>query len=212
MPADSRKVARLRSQHADRRVIFALGRMTYYKGWEVLIEAATLLPEGVVVVVGGGGPDLSHYRALAQRAGAAGRIEFVGPLTAENVEAYFALAEVFCMASTVRAEAFGVAVLEARARGVAVVATDIPGSGLGWLLQHGVTGLKVPVRDAPALAAAISALLNNDALRARCGFAGRARWGAKFTAETMADETIALYRRLRRAAGPPQHSAEKIPQ
>ena len=212
MPADSRKVARLRSQHADRRVIFALGRMTYYKGWEVLIEAATLLPEGVVVVVGGGGPDLSHYRALAQRAGAAGRIEFVGPLTAENVEAYFALAEVFCMASTVRAEAFGVAVLEAMARGVAVVATDIPGSGLGWLLQHGVTGLKVPVRDAPALAAAISALLNNDALRARCGSAGRARWGAKFTAETMADETIALYRRLRRAAGPPQHSAEKIPQ
>ena len=189
-------MARVRQRHDGRRIVFALGRMTYYKGWEQLVQAARDLPDDVVIVVGGGGPALARYRALPEAAGVAHKLVFAGPLSAADVEAHFAAAELFCMASTVRAEAYGVAVLEAMARGLAVVATDIPGSGLGWLHQHEVTGLQVPVRDAAALAAAIRRLLDDDALRTRCGQAGRARWAAHFTAETMADQTVALYRRL----------------
>jgi rhamnosyl/mannosyltransferase len=195
-PADPALIDRLRRRYGERRIVFALGRMTYYKGWEVLIEASRHLPPDVLVVIGGGGPDLPRYRGLAESAGMADRVQFVGPLTAASVEAHFALATVFCMASTLRAEAFGVAVLEAMARGLAVVATDIPGSGLGWLQQHGMTGLQVAPRDAAALAAALCRLLDDPELRARFGAAGRARWAASFTAETMADQTVALYRRL----------------
>jgi glycosyltransferase involved in cell wall biosynthesis len=196
LPPTPRRLARVRQRHGGRRIVFALGRMTYYKGWEVLIEAARQLPPDVVVVVGGGGPELPAYRALAQRAGMADRVRFVGPLSADSVEAYFTLAELFCMASTVRAEAYGVAVLEAMARGLAVVATDIPGSGLGWLHQDRVTGLRVPAGDPSALARAITELLGAPALRERFGHAGQARWAEQFTAETMADQTLALYRRL----------------
>jgi glycosyltransferase involved in cell wall biosynthesis len=193
---DPERVAALRRRYGDRRVVFALGRMTYYKGWEVLVEAARTLPADVLVVVGGGGPDLSRYRALAGDAGLADRVRFVGPLTAASVEAHFALAAAFCMPSTLRAEAFGVAALEAMARGLAVVSTNIPGSGLGWLQQDGVTGLQVPPGEPIALAAALRRLLDDDALRARLGAAGRTRWAELFTAETMADQTVALYRRL----------------
>jgi rhamnosyl/mannosyltransferase len=196
VPPPAHRLDRIRQRHAGRRIVFALGRMTYYKGWEVLIAAAHRLPADVEMVIGGGGPDLAYYRALAERAGVAARVRFVGPLSAASVEAYFQLAELFCMASTVRAEAYGVAVLEAMARGLPVVATDIPGSGLGWLHQDGVTGLRVPPGDAPALAAAIGTLLGDAALRQRFGAAGRARWAAHFTAETMAEQTVALYRRL----------------
>lgn len=190
------RVDLLRRRYGGRRLVFALGRMTYYKGWDVLIEAARHLPPDVVVAIGGGGPDLPRYRQRAEAAGVADRLQFVGPLSAASVEAHFALAQVFCMASTLRAEAFGVVALEAMARGVAVVATDIPGSGLGWLHQHGVTGLQVPPNDAVALAGALRRLLDDDELRAHCGAAGRARWLEHFTAETMADQTVALYRRL----------------
>jgi rhamnosyl/mannosyltransferase len=196
LPPEPARVERFRQRHGGRRIVFALGRMTYYKGWEVLIDAARQLPADVLVVVGGGGPDLPAYRARAQRAGVADRLQFVGPLSAASVEAYFALATVFCMASTVRAEAYGVAALEAMARGLPVVCTDIPGSGLGWLQQPGVTGLQVPVRNAPALARALAELLDDPVRCARLGAAGRARWAEHFSAETMADLTVALYRRL----------------
>jgi rhamnosyl/mannosyltransferase len=200
LPAPER-VAELRRRYGERRIVFALGRMTYYKGWEVLIDAAQHLPPDVLVVIGGGGPELPRYRALAARAGGADRVRFVGPLSAAAVEAHFELASAFCMSSILRAEAFGVVVLEAMARGVAVVATDIPGSGLGWLHQDGVTGLRVPARDASALATALCRLLDDAALRARCGAAGRLRWADLFTADVMADQTVALYQRLLSAAG-----------
>ena len=195
-PPEPERIERLRRRYGERRIVFALGRMTYYKGWEFLIEAAQRLPPDVLVVIGGGGPELARYRALAERAGAADRVRFVGPLSAPAVEAHFAIASVFCMASTLRAEAFGVVVLEAMARGLAVAATDIPGSGLGWLHQDGVTGLRVPPRDAAALASALRRLLDDASLRERCGAAGRLRWAEGFTADAMADQTVALYRRL----------------
>jgi glycosyltransferase involved in cell wall biosynthesis len=196
VPPTPESVAEARHRYGDRRIVFALGRMTYYKGYEVLIEAAAALPPDVVVVVGGGGDGLARYRALANERGVGGRVRFVGPLTQARVESYFAAAEVFCLASTVRAEAFGVAVLEAMARGLPVVSTQIPGSGLPWLNQHGVTGLKVPPGDPQALATALRTLLDDAELRRRCGAAGRARWEQHFSAETMCAATVALYRRL----------------
>lgn len=189
-------VDEVRKRYAGRRIVFALGRMTYYKGYEVLIAAASGLPPGVVLVIGGGGPALQQYRALAQQAGVADRVRFVGPLTAMQVEAHFRAAEVFCLASTVRAEAYGVVVAEAMARGLPVVATRIPGSGLNWLHQDGITGLAVPVNDAPALAAAVTRLLDDAELRRRCGQAARARWVGHLTAQTMCDRTLELYRRV----------------
>ncbi len=197
-PLKAHRLRRLRERLAGRRMVFSLGRMTYYKGWEVLIEAARKLPDDVVVVAGGGGPRLGHYRELAERAGVTDRMAFVGPLSSPDVEAAFALAQVFCLASTERAEAYGIAVLEAMARGLPVVTTDIPGSGLGWLNQHDVNGLKVPVRDAGALAGALCRLLDDASLRERLGQAGRARWAADFTVDRMADAMLALYRRLAR--------------
>jgi rhamnosyl/mannosyltransferase len=89
-----------------------------------------------------------------------------------------------------------VAVLEAMARGTPVVSTQIEGSGLPWLNQHGVTGLKVPPGQAPALAQAIQTLLDDAALRQRLGAAGQARWALHFSTETMCVATLALYRRL----------------
>lgn len=195
-PVTPEEIERVQRRFGGRRIVFGLGRMTPYKGWDVLIEAARLLAPGAVIVVAGGGPLLPRYRELAARAGLSERIQFIGPLSARRVDVHFAACALFCMASTTRAEAYGVAVLEAMARGCAVVSTAIPGSGIGWLQQPGVTGLQVPVGDAEALAGAINTLLADDDLRRRLGAAGQSRWAGLFTAETMADRTMALYRRL----------------
>lgn len=200
--ADPARVTEVRLRYGGRRIVFTLGRMTYYKGYEVLLQAARQLPPDVVVVVAGGGPALPRYRQLACDAGLEARLRFIGPLSAARLEAHFAAAELFVMASTVRAEAYGVAVLEAMARGLPVVATRIPGSGLSWLHRHDETGLAVPPGDPAALAAAITQVLKDPQAQRRFGQGSKARWAAGLTAQAMCDRMLALYRHVLDATMP----------
>ena len=71
-------------------------------------------------------------------------------------------------------------------------------------MEDGVTGLLVPPRDHRALAAAIVALLTDEATRRRMGEAGLARVRERFTVERMVAETAAVYARV---AGRP-HAAD----
>ena len=95
----------------------------------------------------------------------------------------------FCMASTVRAEAYGVAMLEAMVMGKPVVATDIAGSGVPWVNRSGETGLNVPVGDSKALAEALTEIIDDDALAARYAHAARKRYLKHLTAAAMVDAT-----------------------
>jgi len=199
-PIDSRGAAdrarTLRERFGRRKIVFSLGRMTYYKGFDVLIDAARLLPADAVVVVGGSGELLQTYRDRVTAEGLGGRIEFVGRISDEDIPGYFEAASVFCLSSIVRAEAYGVVLLEAMAMGKPIVTTDIPGSGVPWVNQHEVTGLNVPVGDGHAMAAALSRILGDDTLAVRLGEAGKQRFLTQLTAETMVARTLSLYRRM----------------
>jgi glycosyltransferase involved in cell wall biosynthesis len=188
--------AALRRRFRGRRIVFSLGRMTYYKGFDVLIEAALKLPDDCVVVIGGDGELLEPYRRLVARRGLAGKVHMVGHVPDDELASYFDACDVFCMPSTVRAEAYGVAIVEAMMIGKPVVATDIPGSGVPWVNVDGVTGYNVPVRQPEALADALRRLLGDEALRREHGRAARARYVDEFTAHRMTQRTIDLYREL----------------
>jgi rhamnosyl/mannosyltransferase len=201
------RAERLRQQHAGKRLVFSLGRMTYYKGFDVLIDAAAALPDNCMVLVGGGGELLDAYRTQVASRGLAGKIAFLGRISDEDTLAYYAAADVFCLASTVRAEAFGVVLLEAMAMGKPLVTANIPGSGVPWVNVNGVTGLTTPVGDAAALAEALDSLLHDEALAQRMGAAARQRFLQHFTAPTMVMRTIDLYRRLLAGSLQPHASA-----
>jgi rhamnosyl/mannosyltransferase len=183
---------RLRGRH----LVFALGRMTYYKGFEVLIEAAKLLPDDCAVIIGGDGELLDDYRHLVARCGLGGKVQLPGHIPDDELPSYFEACDVFCMPSTLRAEAYGVAMVEAMAVGRPVVASDIIGSGVPWVNQHGRTGLNVPVGDAPALAAALSRLLDDEPLRQELGRGARRRYEQEFSAAGMTARVLSLYRSL----------------
>jgi glycosyltransferase involved in cell wall biosynthesis len=196
-PSDcSVKARQLRERYAGKRIVFSLGRMTYYKGFGVLIDAAARLPSDSVVVVGGGGELLEEYRRQVAQRRLSERIVFVGRVADEDIPSYYEAASIFCLPSIVRAEAYGVVLLEAMAMGRPIVATDIPGSGVPWVNQHRTTGLNVPVGDPTALAEALRQLLDNEPLARQFGEAGRVRFLRFFTSETMVSETVKLYRDL----------------
>ena len=75
-----------------------------------------------------------------------------------------------------------------------MVATRV--GGLPEVVRHGETGLLVPARDAPALAAAVVELLSEEARRAAMGRAARADALARFRPEPVVERIEALYRRL----------------
>ena len=93
--------------------------------------------------------------------------------------------------SASRAEAFGLATLEALMCGVATVATATDGSN--ELIEDGATGNLVPVGDAPALADAILRLLRNEEERARLSERARESTRARFSLEQMVEATERVY-------------------
>jgi glycosyltransferase involved in cell wall biosynthesis len=190
------RVVALRALYPGKRIVFALGRMAYYKGFDVLVEAAAVLPEDTIVLIGGAGELLDRHRARAAALGLGGRVSFVGPIADDDLMTYHAAADVFCMPSIERAEAFGVAMLEAMAAGRPVVASDIPGSGVPWINAEGVSGYNVTPGHAPALAAALRHVLADPALARRLGEGARQRYLQHFTAKAMTARVIDLYRRL----------------
>jgi glycosyltransferase involved in cell wall biosynthesis len=91
-------------------------------------------------------------------------------------------------------EGLGVALLQAAAAGVPVIASRA--GGLGEAVADGVTGLLVEPGDANALGAAMSRLLGDAALRRRMGEAGRARILSEFSVEAMVAGNFSVYQRV----------------
>jgi glycosyltransferase involved in cell wall biosynthesis len=160
------------------------------KGITDLIGAFDLLapghPEAQLYIVGEG-PDRTRFEALAAASPASVRIHFEG--FRPSPRPYLTQAAVFVLAS--HAEPGGLVLPEARDCGCAIVATAVDGSP--ELLEHGRAGILVPPSDAPALAAAITRLLDNPA--------ERGRWKAKarenldwLRIERQHEETLAVYR------------------
>jgi glycosyltransferase involved in cell wall biosynthesis len=91
-------------------------------------------------------------------------------------------------------EGLGVALLQAAAAGVPVIASRA--GGLSEAVAHGVTGLLVAPGDAGALGAAMSRLLGDAALRRTLGEAGRARILSEFSVEAMVQGNLNVYERV----------------
>ena len=196
--ASEARARQIRDRFSGRRIVFALGRMTHYKGFDVLIQAAAGLPQDTVVLIGGEGEMLAHFRNMVRGLGLEHRVQLLGPIRDDDLANHFDACDIFCMSSTVRAEAYGVAMLEAMLMGKPVVATDIAGSGVPWVNQHGLTGLNVPAGDAQAMCKALTQLLDDAPLRQRMGQQARQRYLECFSAQLMVERTQALYAQLLR--------------
>jgi glycosyltransferase involved in cell wall biosynthesis len=188
-PAVRARAVNLRGELGGPLVLFT-GRLVPYKGVDVLLRAMATVNARLVVV--GDGPLRGALEAQA-RATCGGRVTFAGIVADHELTALYHACDVFVLPSVTRAEAFGMVQIEAMACGKPVVSTSVP-SGVPWVNQHQETGLIVPPADPDALAGAVRCLLGDASLRARLGDGGRRRVAREFTAITMAERTVALYR------------------
>lgn len=178
--------------HTDRIRIISVGRLTYYKGHEVLIRAAADLPQAHIVIVGEGDRK-EHLGGLIRQLGLGGCVELTGFMPDEKLRALLATSDLFCLPSIERTEAFGLVLLEAMRYSKPVVASDVSGSGMGWIIGHMETGLLVKPGDVDDLARALQLLCQRPGLRERMAEAGRKRFNGVFRIDQVADRISSLY-------------------
>jgi rhamnosyl/mannosyltransferase len=181
----------LRREHGSP-LWLAVGRLVYYKGFHVAIDALAHAPGRLLVV--GTGPEEQRLRARARERGVADRVVWLGQASAEILQAAYQAATALWFPSNARSEGFGQVQVEAMASGCPVVNTAIPHSGAPWVSLDGISGLTVPMEDPAALAGASRRLLD-PVLRARLSNGARVRAVTEFDQELMARRSLDLYGR-----------------
>jgi glycosyltransferase involved in cell wall biosynthesis len=136
--------------------LISVGNLIPLKGHDLVIEALTLLP-GVRLLVCGEGSMRAQLERTARRCLVADRVRFLGQIKHEDLNRYYSAADVLVLASS--REGWPNVLLEAMACGTPVVATAV--GGIPEFVHDPRAGRIVLDRTAPAIAYAVSTLLNN---------------------------------------------------
>ena len=191
--ADAGEIQAIRDSYPNRFIVLAVGRLIYYKGFEYLIKAASLVDDQVVVLIGGTGKDKNKLEGLINKMRLQDKVKLLGYLNQKDLARYYQACDLFCMSSVANSEAFGIVQLEAMKFGKAIVSTIIPESGVNWVNADQISGINVKAKDSGALARAISILQHHPALRERLGRRGQQRFYEMFSRESMCKSLIQLY-------------------
>ena len=192
-PSGAAQTARLRERHGA--FVLFVGRLAYYKGIDVLVDAMAMLPDDAKLVVVGEGTERSRIEAAIGARGIASRVTLVGYVPDSDLAPYLHAAQLLVLPSTSHAEAFGLVLVEAALAGLPVISTALS-TGTSWVNRDGESGLIVPPRDPAALAAAMASLLANEPLRRSMGERGRRRALDELTAARAAAAVHGIYDRI----------------
>jgi L-malate glycosyltransferase len=184
-----------------------VGELSEVKGQAEFVraaaEVAARLGEGVEFVIVGEdasrtGENRARVERLVAELGLTHRVSLLG----RRDDVADVLASFDLLVSASRTEAFGMALVEAMACGVPVVATATEGAR--EIVADGATGLIVPIGDAGALAASVVSLLEDAPRRLGLGTRGRESARARFGLERMVEATERVYAEALGRAGGPQ--------
>ncbi|MBI5591158.1 MAG: glycosyltransferase [Deltaproteobacteria bacterium] len=178
--------------------ILVIGRLTYYKGHEVMLDASTALPDARILFVGNGEREYSLQRRI-HTLDLSRNVSLLGSLPEPDLHALIASCDCLCLPSVERTEAFGLVLLEAMRYGKPVVASSIPGSGIGWVVEDGVTGFLVPPGDPVLLAESLRRLMDRPELKSQMGRSALERFRKVFQIDHIARKVILLYHQTLKA-------------
>ena len=190
LPAESRPA------HGGRLRVVLSARLLWDKGLAEFVEAARLLhAEGRAIdFLLAGDPDPGNPAAVPEATVRGwvteGLLEWLGHI--DDMPALFRSVDVVVLPSY--REGLPKGLIEAAACALPLVTTDVP--GCREVVNDGVDGLLVPVKNAKALAHAIARLHDDPDLRTRLGAAARAKALAEFDESVVIERTMAVYTEL----------------
>ncbi|MHB8384242.1 MAG: glycosyltransferase family 4 protein [Candidatus Binataceae bacterium] len=181
-------------------VLGTVGMLEARKGHRHLLEALAHIVRGgeaaeLICLIAGDGSLRADLQRDTEMLGIARQVCFLGRV--DDVRTVLAATDIFVFPSL--REGLGVAILEAAASGLAIVASDT--GGIGDVIEDGVTGILVKPGDSAELARAIGRITAAPEARNTMGQAARTRAERDFAMTTMAARTVELYRTAIAAIG-----------
>jgi len=146
--------------HLSNKTILCVGRLTYQKGFDLLIEAWSQVAQeftGWQILVVGGGEDEQMLKSMADQKNVSDSLIFLGQQ--KNMDQYYRQASFFCMSS--RFEGLPMVLLEAQSYGLPIVSFDCD-TGPAEIITHEVNGYLINPNDVDGLATALRRLCNLD--------------------------------------------------
>ncbi|MES2125595.1 MAG: glycosyltransferase family 4 protein [Gemmatimonadota bacterium] len=193
---------RLRRGLPAGRWLVTVARLVPHKGIDTAIALVAALLEAhpdVQYLVVGRGTQEAALRTLAESRGVADRVHILTDVTDDELPAAYALGEIYLGLSReagLDAEGFGIALLEAAASGLPVVAGS--SGGIADAVANGESGVLVDPADHQQAADAVRHLLGDSALAHGLGAAGRERVLQRFTWERVVSDLRAIASELGR--------------
>lgn len=182
----------IRNMYPGKKIIYSLGRLVGYKGYEYLVGAAEYLPDDYVILIGGRGPLMDSLQTQIETSGVPDKVKLLGYIKEEDFAAYYQACDVFCLSSIWKTEAFAIVQVEAMSCSKPIVATNIPESGVPWVNRHGCSGINVPIMDSKSLAEAILQVADESAYD-RFSKQARDHYVNNFTYSKMIDRCLSMY-------------------
>jgi rhamnosyl/mannosyltransferase len=191
---DEKRVKEIKKKYENKKIIFSLGRMAYYKGFEYLIDSAQYLDDDYVIVIGGIGELFQKLRNKIVSQKLENKVHLVGMIPEYDLGNYYKSCDLFCLSSIEKSEAFGVVQLEAFRFGKPIVSTKIKGSGVDWVNLNLISGVVVSPKNSKEIAIAIEKVLSNEKQYAKFSHNALKRFNDLFTKKTMVESIIQLYK------------------
>lgn len=194
--AEEKRISAIKQQYQGKHLIFSLGRLVDYKGYEYLIRSARHLDNDFQIIIGGKGPLKEALTTLIHELNVEDRVTLLGYVSDDDVPAYHAAADIFCLSSIWKTEAFAIVQIEAMSCGTPIVSTEIAGSGVSWVNEHNTSGLVVEAENPEALATAFKKIALDTQLKQHLSQGGRKRYEENFTRDKMVEKSLAVYGKL----------------
>lgn len=188
-------VRELRNKYLGKKIVFALGRHVYYKGFEDLIAASNYIDDAVFLI-GGSGPDTKKYSMKISEDGLQDKVFLIGRVSDTDLPSFYGAADVFCLPSNEKSEAFGVVQLEAMSVGTPVVSANIIGSGVPWVNTHMESGLVFEPNNVESLADSLNLIINDNLLRHDLAIGAKRRFKKHFTKDKSIEAIHSVYNEL----------------
>lgn len=171
-------------ENREDNLLLGIGRFDQCKGFTYLVRAFKLLyskEKKLQLVLIGNGDEKNKLMVMVKKMGLEENVKFTGWIDFSSVKEYITRATVLIHPSSEIGDAVPTVIKEALASGLPVVGTQI--AGIPELLNNSKCGVLVPPKNAEAIAAAVSKLLYDKALRRNLSMKGRKFAEEKFNME-----------------------------